>query len=397
MRKEWELRKIGECFSYIKNGANIKQTKGAGGYPITRIETLSGGVFNRDRLGYADVVDLEQYKDYILESGDLLVSHINSKTYIGRTVVYEGKQGENIIHGMNLLRLKHNRSLINSEFLCYYTQSVSFKLDIMRIRKDAVNQSSFAISDFKKIKIPVPVLATQLSIVSELDKLNELIQIKKEQLKDYDALAQSIFYEMFGDPVENEKGWEVMSLADVCHSITDGDHMPPPKTDSGIPFLTISNINKETRILDFSDTFFVPQSYYVALKESRKPMENDLLYTVTGSYGIPVVVDGKNSFCFQRHIALLRPNVDKVLTLYLCYWCLCPSIKQVADKVATGIAQKTVSLTSLRKFSIILPPLPLQQSFAHRIEQIERQKAAVQRTIKDLETLLAVRMQYWFE
>ena len=215
MRKEWELKKIGECFSYIKNGANIKQTKGAGGYPITRIETLSGGVFNRDRLGYADVVDLEQYKDYILESGDLLVSHINSKTYIGRTVVYEGKQGENIIHGMNLLRLKHNRSLINSAFLCYYTQSVSFKLDIMRIRKDAVNQSSFAISDFKKIRIPVPVLATQLSIVSELDKINELIRIKKEQLKDYDALAQSIFYEMFGDPVENEKGWEVKKLGEV--------------------------------------------------------------------------------------------------------------------------------------------------------------------------------------
>ena len=215
MRKEWELKKIGECFSYIKNGANIKQTKGAGGYPITRIETLSGGVFNRDRLGYADVVDLEQYKDYILESGDLLVSHINSKTYIGRTVVYEGKQGENIIHGMNLLRLKHNRSLINSAFLCYYTQSVSFKLDIMRIRKDAVNQSSFAISDFKKIRIPVPVLATQLSIVSELDKINKLIQIKKEQLKDYDTLAQSIFYEMFGDPVVNEKGWEVISLSEL--------------------------------------------------------------------------------------------------------------------------------------------------------------------------------------
>ena len=245
--------------------------------------------------------------------------------------------------------------------------------------------------------IQFPPKPTQLSIVSELDKLNELIQIKKEQLKDYDALAQSIFYEMFGDPVENEKGWEVMLLADVCHSITDGDHMPPPKTDRGIPFLTISNINKETRILDFSDTFFVPQSYYVALKESRKPMENDLLYTVTGSYGIPVVVDGKNSFCFQRHIALLRPNVDKVLTLYLCYWCLCPSIKQVADKVATGIAQKTVSLTSLRKFSIILPPLSLQQSFAHKIEQIERQKAAVQSTITDLETLLAARMQYWFD
>ena len=281
---------------------------------------------------------------------------------------------------------------IDASFLYYYLKNYRWEGSNKAVMGITLNKATIS-----KHKIAIPPKPTQLSIVSELDKLNELIQIKKEQLKDYDALAQSIFYEMFGDPVENEKGWEVMLLADVCHSITDGDHMPPPKADSGIPFLTISNINKETRILDFSDTFFVPQSYYVALKESRKPMENDLLYTVTGSYGIPVVVDGKNSFCFQRHIALLRPNVDKVLTLYLCYWCLCPSIKQVADKVATGIAQKTVSLTSLRKFSIILPPLSLQQSFAHKIEQIERQKAAVQSTITDLETLLAARMQYWFE
>jgi type I restriction enzyme S subunit len=82
MREGWTYKKLGECFPYIKNGANIKQIKDAKGYPITRIETLSGGVFNRDRMGYADIFDINKFQDYLIEDGDLLMSHINSKTYI---------------------------------------------------------------------------------------------------------------------------------------------------------------------------------------------------------------------------------------------------------------------------------------------------------------------------
>ena len=201
MRKGWEYKKLGDCFSYIKNGANIKQKKDADGFPITRIETLSGGVFNRDRMGYAGIHDLSKYADYVLESKDLLMSHINSKTYIGRTVEYKRNNEETIIHGMNLLRLKAIHELIDSTFFAYYTQSGDFKSKIARIRKDAVNQSSFAISDLKRFDIPLPPKSTQLAIVTELDKINELIRLKKEQLKDFDNLAQSLFYEMFGDPV----------------------------------------------------------------------------------------------------------------------------------------------------------------------------------------------------
>lgn len=397
MRKEWELKKIGECFSYIKNGANIKQTKGAGGYPITRIETLSGGVFNRDRLGYADVVDLEQYKDYILESGDLLVSHINSKTYIGRTVVYEGKQGENIIHGMNLLRLKHNRSLINSAFLCYYTQSVSFKLDIMRIRKDAVNQSSFAISDFKKIRIPVPVLATQLSIVSELDKLNELILIKKEQLKDYDTLAQSIFYEMFGDPVVNEKGWEVMSLGDICEITSSKRVFANEYVDMGVPFYRSKEVIEKSKQLPISVELYISESHYDKIKSSfGVPQIGDILVTAVGTIGKIWVVDTNEPFYFKDGNLVWLRKIKGVHSEYFRY-SLFYLIDEYKKVNANGAAYNALTIAKLKLMLCPLPPLSLQQSFAHKIEQIERQKAAVQRTIKDLETLLAVRMQYWFE
>ena len=397
MRKEWELKKIGECFSYIKNGANIKQTKGAGGYPITRIETLSGGVFNRDRLGYADVVDLEQYKDYILESGDLLVSHINSKTYIGRTVVYEGKQGENIIHGMNLLRLKHNRSLINSAFLCYYTQSVSFKLDIMRIRKDAVNQSSFAISDFKKIRIPVPVLATQLSIVSELDKINKLIQIKKEQLKDYDTLAQSIFYEMFGDPVVNEKGWEVKTLGDICEITSSKRVFANEYVDTGVPFYRSKEVIEKSKQLPISVELYISESHYNKIKSSfGVPQIGDILVTAVGTIGKIWVVDTNEPFYFKDGNLVWLRNIKGAHCEYFRY-----SLSYLIDEYkkvnANGAAYNALTIAKLKLMLCPLPPLSLQQSFAHKIEQIERQKAAVQSTITDLETLLAARMQYWFD
>ena len=401
MRKEWELKKIGECFSYIKNGANIKQTKGAGGYPITRIETLSGGVFNRDRLGYADVVDLEQYKDYILESGDLLVSHINSKTYIGRTVVYEGKQGETIIHGMNLLRLKHNRSLINSAFLCYYTQSVSFKLDIMRIRKDAVNQSSFAISDFKKIRIPVPVLATQLSIVSELDKINELIRIKKEQLKDYDALAQSIFYEMFGDPVENEKGWEVKKLGELCSKIGSG---ATPRggnesyKDEGISLIRSLNVyNNEFRRKDLA---YIDDEQAAALSNVTI-LEDDVLLNITGASVARccIVPSDLLPARVNQHVCIIRPFDNVLVPIFLnkVLTNISYQIRLLTLARSKGATREALPKSVVDSLLVPLPPLSLQQSFAHKIEQIERQKAGVQKTITDLETLLAARMQYWFD
>ena len=392
MREDWEYKKLEDISGSVlieKAKKRFSPNDVIRYIDISSIDNINQCLTGTTSFKMLDAPSRAQQK---VEYGDILISTVRPNL---RNIAIVNDDATNLVASSGFCVLRINDAALR-RYVFYYVVSNKFTAYLEKLTNGA-NYPAVKETDVRKALIPIPPKPTQLSIVTELDKINELIRIKKEQLKDYDALAQSIFYEMFGDPVENEKGWEVMSLADVCHSITDGDHMPPPKTDSGIPFLTISNINKETRILDFSDTFFVPQSYYVALKESRKPMENDLLYTVTGSYGIPVVVDGKNSFCFQRHIALLRPNVDKVLTLYLCYWCLCPSIKQVADKVATGIAQKTVSLTSLRKFSIILPPLPLQQSFAHKIEQIERQKAAVQRTIKDLETLLAVRMQYWFE
>lgn len=189
--KGWEVKKLGDCFSYIKNGANIKQTKDVDGFPITRIETLAGGIFNRDRMGYAGIYDLSKYSAYVLESGDLLMSHINSKTYIGRTVEYKRNNDETIIHGMNLLRLKAIHDIIDSTFFVYYTKSGDFKSKIARIRKDAVNQSSFAISDLKRLNIPLPPLSLQRLFAQRIEQIEREKSEVQKSIQDLETLLAS--------------------------------------------------------------------------------------------------------------------------------------------------------------------------------------------------------------
>ena len=156
---------IDECFSQIKNGANIKQGIKKGGYPITRIETISNDKFNRDKMGYAGITDPLQYEDYLLEDNDLLMSHINSPQYLGRTVLYKKEQNEIIIHGMNLLKLKAVNS-VNPAYAKYYFYGRKFRQQISKIAKKSVNQASFAIADKKKKKRDLP----------DIDKQNIIVQ-----------------------------------------------------------------------------------------------------------------------------------------------------------------------------------------------------------------------------
>jgi type I restriction enzyme S subunit len=196
--KGWEVKKLGEVCNLVKNGANIKQEKGAAGYPISRIETLSGGVFNRDRLGYANIFSLEKYQSYVLESGDLLLSHINSKSYIGRIVVYIKEGDEAIIHGMNLLRLKLKADIILPFFMYYYSLTNQYKDQIANRRKDAVNQSSIAICDLKTIPIPLPPLSLQQSFATKIEAIEKQKELIKRSIAETETLLASRMQHYFG-------------------------------------------------------------------------------------------------------------------------------------------------------------------------------------------------------
>ena len=194
-------------------------------------------------------------------------------------------------------------------------------------------------------------------------------------------------YEKFADgsvkciedeiPFDLPAGWAWARLGTVAEAIGDGDHQPPPQTSFGVPFLVISNISGGR--LSFENTRFVGEEYFNQLPETRRPRNGDLLFTVTGSYGIPVLVDTDDKFCFQRHIAIVRPCIISNHYLYIVLGS--SYVKSICDDKATGTAQKTVGLATLRELLVPVAPYKEQmqiytqaQAALHIVDSISSDK-----------------------
>ncbi|HIF4755956.1 TPA: restriction endonuclease subunit S [Klebsiella pneumoniae] len=226
----------------------------------------------------------------------------------------------------------------------------------------------------KALSINLPPFFEQKIIAEKLDTLLAQVDSTKARLEQIPQILKRFRQVVLAAIVNgklstNTEQWKVYSLKNLCVSISDGDHQAPPKSETGIPFLVISDVNKGKIDLE-NVSRWVPEFYYLALKEIRKPSLNDILYTVTGSFGIPVVVNTTKPFCFQRHIAIIKPNSNLINYRFLLFYLESPQIFKHASDVATGTAQKTVSLSSLRNFELSVPSLKEQAVIVHRVEQL---------------------------
>lgn len=203
-----------------------------------------------------------------------------------------------------------------------------------------------------------------------VEKLLCAIQDEKKELVNEGMLKRFERLEPFPDKSLKRSipsHWKVAPLASLCVSVTDGDHLPPPKAETGVPFLVIGNVRWGG--VDFSNCRFVAEEYYQNLDWIRKPRKGDILYTLVGSLGIPVVVNNSKQFCVQRHIGILRPS--KYIDLhYLAYALASKSVFQQATIIATGIAQKTVPLAGLRRIAIPLPPFAEQKRIVAKVDEL---------------------------
>lgn len=360
MREGWEYKRWADVLTII-NGKNQKAVESPNGqYPIYG----SGGI-----MGYA--------LDWLCPENCVIIGR---KGNINKPLFVESK----FWNVDTAFGLSANQECLIPKYLFYFCLDYNFER-----HNRAVTIPSLTKIDLLKVKMLVPPKPTQLSIVSELDKLNELIQIKKEQLKDYDALAQSIFYEMFGDPVE--EGWDVKELGDICKTSSGGT---PSKAhteyyNGEIMWLRSGEVSQ-------GDIYNTEQTITLLGLENSSAKIFPVNTVVIAMYGATVGQVGilRKEMSTNQAICGIFPNED-LTPEYLYYFLI--SKKAEFLKSAIGGAQANISQQIIRKTLIPLPPLSLQSSFTCKIRQIKLQKAAVQSTITDLETLLAARMQYWFD
>ena len=316
---------------------------------------------------------------YYVENGDLLI----------------GMDGE-----FNIAPWKSEKALLNQRVCKIYAADstmlerfIYYQMQI--ILKHIEDETPFvtvkhlSAKKLNSVEFPVPPLSEQQSIVSELDKINELISLKKAQLSDLDSLAQSIFYDMFGDPITNEKGWEVKKLGDVCVFL-QGEQVPVEEQSD----IQLEGMVRFLRIIDFTQGNEPPR--YVFCKDKKHILDSDEIAIVR--YGSPgYVCYGKYGVIANNLFKIVPRNKEQFEFRYLVSWLMSDAFQSVVNGNQYGAALQAIKFGTIKDIPFIQPSLSLQQEFVKRIELIEQQKAQISSTIKDLETLLASRMQYWFD
>ena len=383
---------INDVTEFVRNGASIKQEKGCGGIPITRIETIANSKFNYDRLGYANIYD-DKYQDYYLKNDDVLLSHINSEKYLGRAVVYKQDTDKRIIHGMNLLCLRFISSRYNPAYFCYYAQSDRAKMYISKNTKKSVNQASITATAIKNMPIPESSVEEQNNVVFRLDSVQSIIDLYYEQLKRLDELIKSRFVEMFGDMIINPCEWNRNKLGKVC-DVRDGTHDSPSYYDEGYPLVTSKNVTNGT--INFSNCNCICEADFNKINERSKVDIGDILMPMIGTIGKPVIVKTDKPFAI-KNVALIKFYPNSLVNNTYIHTILKSDYfdRMVISKIRGG-TQRFIALGDIRELTISIPPIEFQNQFADFVTQVEKQKATVQHSIDKLETLKKSLMQEYF-
>jgi type I restriction enzyme, S subunit len=237
-------------------------------------------------------------------------------------------------------------------------------------REDAYNAEVYLapLNEQKRIVDKLDSLLTRVDACR--DRLNRIPQILDRFRQSILILAMSGELTAEWREISDKSAeWQNVLLSEICSSIVDGTNQAPPQTESGIPFITIAAIN-DGRLHIEKATRFVSSLYFEQLQPSRKPAFGDILFSVTGSIAIPALVDVNEPFIFQRHIAILKPNSSRIVSKFLFYVLNSENIKRQAQAVATGTAQKTISISRLRSFEIALPSLEEQIEIISCIESL---------------------------
>jgi type I restriction enzyme S subunit len=245
--------------------------------------------------------------------------------------------------------------------------------------------SKSAMSDFS---IPIPPLSIQYSIVRELDLLHSMIEKKKEQLYELDNLAQSLFYQMFGDPITNPMGWEIKKLGEVC-VFSQGMQAPIEEQYEECR----EGLVRFLRIIDFTQGTDAPR--YVECKDDKYILHDKEIAIVR--YGTPGFVCYGKYGAIANNLFKITPVVEGQLNYsYFIHWLSSDAFQMVVKGNQYGAALQAIKFSTIQNILTILPPLSLQQSFAAKVSAIEAQKQAITQSIQHTEALLAQRMDNYF-
>lgn len=402
MREGWTYKELG-------NLCTIKGRIGFRGYTREDLVnegqgaiTLSPSNIIEDKLDLSKCSFISWFKyeespEIMVFNGDIIYAKTAS---IGKVAIIDNLPEKATINPQ-FVALKEIKC--DNKYLYYALRSSFFKEQASSIVR-GVAIPTISQANLSLLKIPVPPLQEQEQIVAELDLLTGIIDKQKQQLKELDTLAQSIFYDMFGNPVENEKGWELKSLGDISVKIANGYNAKLEegtyKTE-GVMYFRCQNVWRNR--FDYSDLVYIDEQTNAIMKSSSLK-KNDFvitkigrLFTENSSLGRVSLYEGEDdkanisgNLCFVR----LKEGVCHKFILYIL---ISEHFRDYVRNTTTGgIDKRALNCKQVASYNVILPPLELQKVFSEKVKAIESQKESINRSIAESQKLFDYTMDKYF-
>ena len=365
----WEWKRLGNVCIKFEHGLYVPKERYVeeNGVEMIHMSDAFYGEVITGNLRQISATEKES-KKYQLHENDLLVAR--------RSLTFEGaaktcklpKSFGKLLFESSLIRIRPDLRCILPSYLYQYlnNQVVRRKFVFPFVTSSTI--SGINQENLKKICVLLPPLPVQRQIVAVLEQAEALKRQRQEADALTGALLQSVFLEMFGDPVRNERGWPLMKMKDVCTKVTDGTHDTPTPTAVGIPFILGRHIRDRT--IDFDNADYLPKKIHDEVYRRCNPEYGDVILVHIGNIGTAAYVNVKFEFS-MKNIALLKPNPKILHGRFLETYLI--QIKPYIEKIVSrGGIQRFLSIKEMEKIPCITPPLALQQQFARIVADVER-------------------------
>ena len=354
------------------------------GIRIVRITNVQKGRIQDDDPRFIDISRSNEFGRFMLKKGDILISLTGN---VGRVGITEESMLPAALN-QRVGALKLESEAVDHRYLFHVLNSEEFEQDAVKNSK-GIAQLNLSSKWIEEYEIPLPPLAEQKRIARILDAADALRAKRRDSLAQLDMLLQSTFLELFGDPVTNPKGWEIVELGSLSKFINgDRGSNYPSKGDfvhEGVPFINAGHIKGGK--VDFAEMSYITRKRFDRLG-SGKTKRGDIIYCLRGSLGKTAVVHHQDDSAIASSLVILRPSPN-CLAEYLYQYLISPFGQQEMRRYDNGSSQPNLSAASVKKYLVSLPPLDLQNRFANIVESIEHQKTRLRAHLAELDTLFA--------
>ena len=389
MKEDLKYMRLGEVTNQISDGSH-NPPKGIefSDYPMLSSKNIFFDRYDYESPRYLSKEDFEiENKRTSISEGDVLLTIVGT---VGRTCCI-GQKFKPFTLQRSVAVLKPKKNIIDSRYLMYSLHSLS---DLWENEAKGVAQKGVYLKQVSNIRISIPSVIKQKEIVSELDLLSSIIKKQKLQVEEMDKLAQSIFYETFGDPITNEKGWDMISIGSVCYDKKEIIRANKKYSDEDmINYIDISSINNESYIIESTTSYIFKEA---PSRAQQVVNYGDILISTVRPNLKNIAIVNSNNNCLVASSGFCVLRTAKVEKEYLMQVLKSESFTNYLLKLVTGANYPAVREDDIKNCKIGIPPLSFQQEFVAKIEAIESIKAKVRQSLKETEQLFNSRMDYYF-